>query len=58
MEILISLILLLLIVGVVCWIIQTVPLPIPDWCKRLIIGLVILFALLYVLRMFGFYPLG
>ena len=43
----------LLIVGFLIWVIQTVPIPIPQWVKQIIIGVIVLGLIIWLLQLFG-----
>lgn len=50
----ISILVVLLIVGFLCWAIQSAPLPLNPWFRNVITGVVILFLIIYLLNSFGF----
>ncbi len=49
----IPLIIILLVVGFVIYLIQTVPVPIHPWIRKAIIGVIFLFLVIYLLQSFG-----
>lgn len=50
---LINIVLVLIIVGFVCWLIQTAPIPIHPWVKSAIMGLIFIFVLFWLLSKLG-----
>ena len=49
----VTIVLVLLVVGFVLYLIQTVPIPIHPWFKMVIMGVLGFFALVFVLNMLG-----
>jgi hypothetical protein len=49
----ITLVLVLLIVGFLIYMLQTLPLPIHPWIKNLILGVVIIVFVIWLLNAFG-----
>lgn len=49
----VTIIVTLLIVGFVCWLIQTAPIPIHPWIKSAIMGIVFIVVLLWLLNSAG-----
>jgi hypothetical protein len=44
----------LLVIGFICWIIQSAPIPISPWFKTVIVGIIAIVALIWVLNALGF----
>lgn len=49
----VSIIVALLVVGFVCWLISTAPIPIHPWIKSVIIGVLFLAVLIWILNSMG-----
>ncbi len=49
----VTVILILIVVGFVMYLIQTAPIPIHPWFKMLIMGVMGIFALIFVLNLLG-----
>lgn len=49
----ITLILVLLIVGFLIYMLQTLPLPVHPWVKTLVIGIVVICLVIWLLNAFG-----
>lgn len=49
----ISIIVALLIVGFVCWLVTTAPIPVHPWVKSVIVGVIFLTVLIWILNGLG-----
>lgn len=50
---LLTLVLVLLIFGFICWVITSAPIPMNPWIKNVILGILVIAMVIYVLDSFG-----
>lgn len=50
----VSLLVALIIIGFVCWMLYSVPIPMSPWVRSLIGGILFIVVLIWVLNSFGF----
>ncbi len=49
----VGIVLALIILGFVCWLIQTAPIPIHPWIKSVIMGVIFIAVLIWILNSLG-----
>lgn len=51
---LISLLLAVVVIGFICWVIQSAPIPMNPWFKNVLVGIIAIAALFWLMGAFGF----
>lgn len=51
----ISLLLAIVVIGFICWVIQSAPIPMNAWFKNVLVGVIAIAALFWIVGAFGFH---